>query len=382
MAKISIETLTCLHIGSGETLQYGLDFFEGKYGGDTVVAVTDLRKLTELVGVENVTRLTAAFERKQNVPDIVKTLCPRVKIEDYTKRLLYKWYDNTPGNELKEFIHDGMGRAYIPGSSIKGALRTCVTAAIAGKKGKSLQYSILNDFGKPQTSRVEGSFFGADPNSDIFRFLRVGDAIFFEDSELIEAVVRMVNVNEREKQSFWDTSKPMLVNVLADGLTSSFEMKIDSVQYRFTKERWPKGTDLKKINPLPDMPDEMKSVGSLFSLVNSHTIHLLETEIKYWKEREAICDGDTVTEYISKVKEILKLAKECKDGYECVLRIGHGSGWRFITGAWTEGYDNFKSAIVPVARPNNKSHSQYDFPKSRRVDDAMSLLGFVKLSKG
>ena len=40
----------------------------------------------------------------------------------------------------------------------------------------------------------------------------------------------------------------------------------------------------------------------------------------------------------------------------------------------------FENIVVPVSRPNNQNYREYDFPKTRRVDDDCELLGFVKLS--
>ena len=77
---------------------------------------------------------------------------------------------------------------------------------------------------------------------------------------------------------------------------------------------------------------------------------------------------------------MLEQTQSCEAEKECVLRIGHGSGWRFITGAWTENLDYFYSVVVPVSRPKNFKYEQFDFPKTRRVDDECELLGFVKLS--
>lgn len=70
----------------------------------------------------------------------------------------------------------------------------------------------------------------------------------------------------------------------------------------------------------------------------------------------------------------------CKDGKECVLRIGHGSGWRFITGAWSEKLNSFNPVVISAARPNNFRYNEYNFPKTRRVDEECELLGFVKLT--
>ena len=57
------------------------------------------------------------------------------------------------------------------------------------------------------------------------------------------------------------------------------------------------------------------------------------------------------------------------NGKSCILRVGHASGWRFITGAWTERLDNFNTDVVNATRPRNFRYQDYDFPKTRRVDE-------------
>ena len=86
-------------------------------------------------------------------------------------------------------------------------------------------------------------------------------------------------------------------------------------------------------------------------------------------------------DYITNLKDLLKQSKNCgTEGKACVLRLGYGIGWRFITGAWAESLGNFDSVIVPKARPNNEHYSDYDFPKSRRLDEGNDVFGFVKLT--
>ena len=112
-------------------------------------------------------------------------------------------------------------------------------------------------------------------------------------------------------------------------------------------------------------------------MINKHTKYLVNDEISYWEGKLEEYDG--AEDFIESLRKVLDSAEKCKDGKECVLRIGHGSGWRFITGAWSESLDNF-SDIVAASRPNNNVYQGYDFPKSRRMDPDGDILGFVKLS--
>ena len=125
------------------------------------------------------------------------------------------------------------------------------------------------------------------------------------------------------------------------------------------------------------LPAEISTITGLFKVINDHTKHLVESEISYWKGLTQYYGADN---YIDEMENILDDVNACKDG-ECVMRVGQATGWRFITGAWTEDLENFYDKVVPKARPHNRDrYSGYDFPKTRRIDDESYLFGFVKLS--
>ena len=378
MSKVKIETLSAIHIGNGVMMQYGTDFIYGKdLEGYDVISVISPEKVLSLIGNEHMSNWLAAIDRKEPIDNIVKQFAPKSSIEDYSRRIIQDCASVKKSDTLKELIHDGMGKPYIPGSSIKGAIRTAIFATIAHRKD-NLDKLIagVNKQGekkKPNASKVESLFFGQDTYSNIFRFLVVGDAIFGDNYEI---AVRMVNINERTSKGFWDESKQQLIEAIAQEDSSIFQMKIKEQYYDFCKSQWPASAKF----PIGCMPDEMHLLSSLFQLINAHTKSLVESEIEYWEIREDSDNSDKVSEYIGKMKDILDAINSCEKGKDCVLRIGHGSGWRFITGAWTESLDNFASDVIPASRPNDKSYSQYDFPKTRRVDTQCDLLGFVKLS--
>ena len=380
MSKIKIEALTAVHIGSGENLQYGTDFVVGKTNDDNVVSIIDPRKVLDLIGVDNVQQWVSAIERKESTSQVVRRYAPNARLEDYSKRIIMEWSAAKETDTLKEQIHDGQGRPYIPGSSIKGAIRTAILASLSGNikdaeakidKTKRDRYGnpIPNGRGqiqyKADAKQVEEELFGNDPNKDVFRFLQVGDAYF---GELKEVAVRMVNINERERHSFWDTSKPQLIEAISPDDKTEFQLRLNIDGYNFSQKA------------VKELPMCMSSIPELFKTINAHSVKLLKEELDYWEERKSLDDSDKVSLYMEKINDILAIAQNCVIGKECVLRVGHGSGWRFITGAWTEKLDNFSSVVVPASRPKNFKYEQYDFPKTRRVDDECELLGFVKLT--
>jgi hypothetical protein len=53
-----------------------------------------------------------------------------------------------------------------------------------------------------------------------------------------------------------------------------------------------------------------------------------------------------------------------------------------MTGAWTEKLNNFSDLVIPCSRPkNDEKYQEYDFPKSRRIDEDSDVFGFVKLTQ-
>lgn len=270
MSKIKIETLTAVHIGSGEVLTKDLDFFKAKdLEGYDVLAVIDAKKLMQVIGTEHVNEWIIYIERQRPVSELVAKYAPQAVVDDYTRTIDY---GGNVENQLKEFIHDGMGRPYIPGSSIKGAIRTAVLAQILQDKEQVQIDAYLQRNPKYNKNHVaEDELFGKEAKENIFRFLHVGDAIF---GGLMTSVRRMVNINERRTQDYYDQSKPQLVEVLVDEDESTFDMKLDLPKYEHCKYY------------VGALPDGMSSLPELFRTINNYTKKLLGSEIEYWKERE------------------------------------------------------------------------------------------------
>ena len=366
MSQITIKTLTSVHIGSGETFQYGNDFVRGKDAdGDSIIGIVEPKQVLALIGEKNLDAWVTAIDGGRSTDQIVKQYAPSAKLEQYSRRIILSWANEIkPTDTLKEYIHDGLGRPYIPGSSIKGAIRTAVLASCCKERDDLEQYA-RNKSGKVTAKIIEQKFFGKDANSDVFRFLHVGDAFFGKN---YEAAVRMVNINEREKAGFWDMTKSQLLEVLSPDDEAIFELRLKTELY----ERAKVATAL--------LPECMHTLPELFQTINQYTKNLIKQEISYWMERQDKDDSGKVDDYLERMRQLLAEVEQCQPDKECVLRVGAGSGWRFITGAWTENWRTFETTVVPADRRNNQKYTQFHFPKTRRVDEECDVLGFVKLS--
>lgn len=375
MSNIKIETISPIHIGSGNLLQNNTDFVVINDGDETDIYVTEDAKILELIGVEHIDNWLASIEKKESTGELIERYAPNSLPKDYSQRQIFCYALNIKADEtLKETIHNGQGLPYIPGSSIKGAIRTVVLASlidkVQNKEDKIIQkrreQAITDKYGNKllYADKIEKELFGKDPNNDVFRFMRVGDAYFEKNSTI---ATRMVNLNITHKDDLFDNTKPQLIEAIGSSETSKFSLNIAADYYKWAKS---------KSSTLGFLPKELQSVSGLFSLINLHTQNLIADEIDYWKN-----GGKTGAEYyIETLEDLLKKSEACHEGSSCVLRIGHGSGWRFITGAWAERLNNFDTDVMNAARPNNYKYSEYDFPKTRRVDEDSYVLGFVKLT--
>ena len=375
MSKVKIETLTPVHIGSGNMLYKGMDYVLR----DGNAYLLDNNKLLDVIGVDKIDAWVAAIERGENISDFISRIGKNTHPREYSRRTANCYVVNC--GTIKENIHDGRGLAYIPGSSIKGAIRTAVLAAEV--KGKERELGEKIDFrggryASQACNKVENHLFSkpapagskgiTESNTSCMRFLQIGDA-FFESG--CESVLNAINLNIREsKDSLVDSGKPQAIETLDAGAETVFELRLKTDAMPL------------KSGVVQPLPPSMKSMEALFATINNHTISLLKEEVEYWRDISKEKTG--ADSYIEFIEDILGEAEDVQCGKECVLRIGHASGWRFTTGAWTEKLDCFDNRIVPMARPNNSEYTQYDFPKSRRVyeieDNEVDILGFVKLT--
>ena len=375
MSKVKIQTLTPVHIGSGDFLKNNSDFVEYKEGEDSYLSVIDPKKILSLIGVEHINDWVSLIERQGDTKLFVAKMGKNSHPRSYALRTITNFSTVRKEDTLKECLHDGMGKPYIPGSSIKGAIRTAVVATMAEQMNALENLVVVRRSEKKNITakQVEAKMFGGDPNSDVFRFVKVGDAYFEKGSELS---TRVINLNIRKSDQLIDPSKPQLVEAIGVDYETECQMKVDKAYYEWAKNHWP--ADSTKVKPLGVLSAQMDNMESLFSLVNAHTRRLVEDEIGFWKaQRKSGFSG--ADNYIENMQQIMVDIGDCQEGKECVLRLGHASGWRFITGAWTENLDNFKSEIVPASRPKNFNYEQYVFPKSRRLDEDGDIFGFVKL---
>ncbi len=366
MKKIKIETLTPVHIGSGRELMRDVEFLTMRSKGEDVFVVIDEEKVFDIVGEENVSAWVNLIETKQNLKKYLIQRKPDLKASDISKRQIYVEIDEkddfSKNKSLKEQLHDGRGIRYIPGSSLKGAIRTAILSQKV-LQNPDLASKNLKDFKEQFSGKVlESKLFGNNPNEDVFRFLQVSDVYFDYQTIALKAEIfnRMV--------SGWSFKEggSQLIEAIPDGAESTFTLNINRTLLKHNNSRYD-----------TDFLNEKK----MFQLINEHTRLLLEKEIEFWHD-ENLKEPVTGDKYIEKLNELLETVNECTEK-EAVLRIGFGSGWDFITGGWIKNEevmtDNDYDKFLYLVRKQAKYDENVPFPKSRKLGNSADIFGFVKL---
>jgi len=266
-------------------------------------------------------------------------------------------------------IKDLEHRPYIPGSEIKGAVRTSVLYAVLGEEDRrkaflekveelkgyrELSRRNLERKLEDLTSGVEGNLRGAknDAKYDLLKFVSVSDSEPMTSENLRIEVLRSEGTS-RYTRTF--------LEVLAEGAEASFYVRVDG---------------------LPDVGrlglEALKNWLSLDRLLEAcyeRSKDILEEEGRYFKDQGAILDQ------ISRLKEENEPSSP-------LLRLGWGQGFLSTTvdlrvkQADPELYE--EGIREPISRLRNWRTRKDNFPKTRRVivdrkDRPVSLLGWVKL---
>lgn len=166
---LDIEVLTPLHVGSGRKLTRGFDF--------AVQSGMTYRLNEEAILAERWPD-DPSLQRRYLGQPLAELLQP-ADYKAHPEYFCYTLRGEPSLREIWECIRDVQGRPYLPGSSLKGALRTALLRAATARQ--VFNRSDLGPAGRQreagQAARpLEHKIFGDSPNHDILRAVQVGDS--------------------------------------------------------------------------------------------------------------------------------------------------------------------------------------------------------------
>lgn len=258
-----------------------------------------------------------------------------------------------PQGDVLSCIKDCTGMAYIPGSSIKGALRTAVLWERIKNDpvGKENAISILRSEIKNSKKKkahaagnLEKRFLGVDPNHDHLRALRVSDSDPLPTSSVGVFNVEMMSlVRDYVDKATLRKKMDLFVEAIKPGTETGITIDLDEFLCR---EHAASKLNL-KVDDLD--PKELESV------TRSYYNDYVRSEIEFFSNYMRDDQKDGILKFYE------KRLPEKRGGM--VLRVGWGGGWHGMTVArlFPEVLDDLRSAFGLGKR------NVPEFPKTRRL---------------
>ncbi|MGB0524644.1 MAG: type III-A CRISPR-associated RAMP protein Csm5 [Flammeovirgaceae bacterium] len=272
-------------------------------------------------------------------------------------------------HEIRPMISSGQHEVMIPSSSLKGAIRT---AFLRNQILKQPNFTAKRDHLGRDSSRkgfsfsdqqVQQNYIGKDPRTDPFRLLRFSDVYFQETS------CHKMQIANRYRNGNWNWKKGQhtYIECITEGQIGKGTLAIPNHLSKYLATQGNvKYTEL--MNPQ-----------KLCEMINQGTRELLEYELDFW-ERQGYAP-DFIQDYLD---ELERIAKHCEKG-ECVLRVGGGVGWSFITGAWARESTTLDDDTWFDLKEGLRKKDYEDdvpYPKTRKLTHQNKPLGFIKMKIG
>ncbi len=340
--KLSIEGLSPLFIGSGNTYSQ-LDYIsaEGK------IHILDFDKILSQVPEELIDDLTNDINKnfwnnkwQGNVEEFLEKY--KLNWRDFIEKS-YDLRGDIGDNEINQFIKTG-DLIYIPGSSIKGAMRTAILFDILNKHPRERERfirRILSDFNHREIIQLIQS----DGKTDLLRALMVTDQALKNHTSSIKVDESTV-YHLRNKQP----TIPIFNEVLDKGFQSEGRIKIN-------RKLVDSGT---LISNYFDLHAE-----NLIKAMNSFSKTIINHELRTFIKQQ-----DTNLKEIITFYENLQAQINSLNDKECILRLGQGSSALGLT-----LFLNFSDKKEVVRKFKGLEIIRFDLPDRRNPQNTVAKQG-------
>lgn len=381
--------LTPVHIGTGREIDFGTLQKRGDghamldldaYLEQETADINDPQELAERINEITRSIETDSFE-SDDFPILRRT---DVANFDYNKT-------------FREHIHSDRvsgQKLYLPGSSLKGSIQTAFVRKLLQSNGLMGDYTNppFNEyqFNRQYSRQLESATGGIQ--GSLFRFLQVPDIVFSgTDSEILKS--RGANYNDyREDWAFTGGRNNQTLDVWLECIpaaaTADFTLTVPKAIIDAAQ-----GKNLRDMQTALRQSKNLTDPEPFFRTLKNHTLRLVTQEIDDLNPGGAnpkayISDHghEELNLYLDNLIEIEDELKALPEN-QAIIRVGYGSGWRFMTGNWQEdllpdtrdrfGNDEWTRLKSAVRGPRYKD-VEY-FPKSRRMTGDSRPLGFIRL---
>jgi CRISPR-associated protein Csm5 len=310
---IEIEPVSPVFIGSGEKIEKFETIVKEK---EKKMYILDFQKLltnddfVELFINKRIQDILDRSKKDEAMQEIFQKLNLELsEVSLGTSQVLFR--NNKPVNlQMKRFVRSA-GRYYVPGSSIKGAIRTALI-----KSDQNLVRH-FEDHLKKRNINIEGKIFG-QPNQSPFRLLEISDSDFI-DKEFVK--FKLITVRNLLKTK---ASIPMILELWLDNKDESNENKDKSNKVRALLQS--------RVDRLSQMENVIKDPGKLLETlgdkgkfvetVKNASEKIIQLEIERIKKASNPNEFESILNFY---KKLLEENKEMRDGF--LLRLGAQTGF-------------------------------------------------------
>ncbi len=317
-----VTLLTPLHIGDGVEMQENLDYISGQAG----LQVVNLEEMLEAVASVNHQAIGEMGRQNFDLPRFLRDYGVSLK-PSYTLPLA----TGATVKSLRRFLKNGLGQPYVPGSSLKGALRTALLAPLLAAGAAQHTATSPRTHGDLQNALKASA--GPDPNHDLFRPLQVSDSAGLEAQDVLGAEeIKFFNIAEGDKGGWKDFSSRRTVSrfdsaagIYVEALKSGAVFHVQAALDGFL------GQPAIRRGLGYSGESGFETFSALARTINSHSRSLAEREREFFKgygvSPAAVFLGTVIERFAT------------LSGDSFILRLAWGSGWKGMTGDWIHGHE-------------------------------------------
>lgn len=353
--KIEVSVVTPLSVGEGEegVWKRGVDYVV-ENGMVYHIAIDRIAAAGFDIG-----RIAALLAAQDEIG--IKTLLGN-RLESVSDKVMECPVNNP--QDIRMMIHEGLsGRPYIPGSSIKGAIR-----------------SALYGTWKEEGSDDERDVFGQlKDGGDFMRFIQISD-VAFDSTRLVNTKIFNLQGRGHDWEGGWKhrggRDSLTTTEFRPEGFNTLYEClpvgakgigSIKLAERQFDQYDLPQPMKRKKKELFCENP-----LCALFDIINNHTLDYLDREIPFFEDYN---QADNTKRILDSITVVYNQAVDCIESgnKSCILKMAAGSGFHAVTGDWQYS-DHTRTKINPKT-----GKILY---KSRKIACTKNfyLMGFVKLS--
>jgi CRISPR-associated protein Csm5 len=353
---LEIEVVSPLHIGSGAPdLVDDLDFVRGRQ-----IYVIDVDRVLAALPADRLGQAEAATP-----------LSRLLNADEYAQYARYALNDPTAGRErvpnIRPHIKDTRGQPYIPGSSLKGAIRTALAWAMLRGTPADVQVGRLERNPRFADAPLEAQLFGSGgtflpPHQDLFRALAVADSRPADSVELAQVALHSLRdrggkrelVSKGDRWSFF-------IEVVPQGATLETAVRLDD--YLLDPQ----------IIRRARLPQKQDWLRGWLTYCHAFSQAVIAHERNFYAQH-----GPAAAQRF--YERLAAEAEATEQGRESLLQIAWGTGWN----SKTVGTALDASTLESVRGRYRLGRRNYPvFPKSRRLIRAGAApnvpLGWVRL---